>query len=58
MGSDHHQMGDMEHGYFDPDPSHQAKVISETASMEFKDSMTLDSESMVPMESNPLHQTL
>ncbi|KAI9028413.1 ammonium transporter AmtB-like domain-containing protein [Hyaloraphidium curvatum] len=61
-GSDHAQMGDMEHGYFDPDPTHHAaKVMAEKTSADegvtFAAADTIDS-GMVDPSKNPLHQTL
>jgi hypothetical protein len=59
-------MGDMEHGYWNPDPATDAKRMSLTGGLDpaalkdipFTKSTTMDSDVMVPMENNPLHQTL
>jgi hypothetical protein len=59
-------MGDMEHGYWNPDPASDAKRMSLTGAdgdlkdVAFTKSSTMDSvgDVMVPMERNPLHQTL
>ncbi|KAI9028414.1 ammonium transporter AmtB-like domain-containing protein [Hyaloraphidium curvatum] len=56
-GSDHAQMGDMEHGYFDPDPSHTAKQLASKEGVDFAPAETMDS-GMVDPSKNPLHQTL
>ncbi|KAI9024842.1 ammonium transporter AmtB-like domain-containing protein [Hyaloraphidium curvatum] len=52
-GSDHAQMGDMEHGYFDPDPASKAKEVLKTSAL----NETIP-EGMVDPSKNPLHQTL
>ena len=56
-------MGDMEHGYWNPDPASDAKERMSLAEGDAKDipfhkSTTIDSDVMVPMEQNPLHRTL
>jgi hypothetical protein len=55
-------MGDMEHGYWNPDPASDAKermsLAGDTKEVPFHNATTMDSDVMVPMENNPLHQTL